>query len=110
MSEASYYKWTALPETAMGPQIERRLVSGEKVMLVKVTLAKGAAIAEHNHPHEQMTQILSGKLEFEVEGDKRIVGEGEIVHLPSNVPHAVVALEDTVAIDVFSPPREDFLH
>ncbi|MBN1991280.1 MAG: cupin domain-containing protein [Anaerolineae bacterium] len=93
----------------MAPQIQRRLVSGEKVMVVQVTLEQGAVVPVHHHPHEQMSCILSGKLEFESNGAKRVVSEGEVVHLPSNVPHGVVALADAVVLDIFSPPREDFL-
>ena len=109
MSKASYYKWADLPQTAMTPQIGRRLVSGEKVMIVQFTLARGGNIEEHKHPHEQMTHILSGKVEFDIQGEKRVISSGEVVLLPSNVPHAVAILEDTVTFDIFSPPREDFL-
>lgn len=109
MAKQSYYKWTDLPQTAVTPQIERRLVTGERVMVVELTLAKGVIIGEHQHPHEQLTHLLSGKIEFDFRGEKRIMVSGEIVHIPSNVPHAVVALEDSVAFDIFSPPREDFL-
>jgi quercetin dioxygenase-like cupin family protein len=109
MNKAIYYQWANLPQTPMAPQIQRRLVSGEKVMVVEVTLEQGAVVPAHYHPHEQMSCILSGKLEFDINGDKRVVCGGEIVHLPSNVSHGVVALADTVVLDVFSPPREDFL-
>ena len=109
MTEASYYKWADLAQTEMTPQIRRRLVSGEKVMIMELRLAKGAVVKEHHHPHEQMTHILSGKVEFAIQGEKQIMRSGEVVHLPSNLPHAVIALEDTVTFDIFSPPREDFL-
>ncbi|MFC1974988.1 cupin domain-containing protein [Chloroflexota bacterium] len=109
MSQPTYHKWTDLPQTPMAPKIKRRLVSGEKVMVVEVTLEQGAVVPAHHHPHEQMSHILSGRLEFEINGAKRVVMEGEIVHLPSNVPHGVVALADSIVLDIFSPPREDFL-
>jgi quercetin dioxygenase-like cupin family protein len=109
MPKATLYKWADLPQTALTPQIGRRLVAGQKVMLVEITLAKGAAVGEHSHPHEQVSHILSGALEFTVNGEKQVVSSGEVLVLPSHVPHAAVALEDTVALDVFSPPREDFL-
>jgi quercetin dioxygenase-like cupin family protein len=109
MTKATLYKWADLPQTALTPQIGRRLVSGQKVMLVEITLAKGAAVSEHSHPHEQVSHIISGALEFTVNGQRQVVSSGEVLVLPSNVPHAAVALEDTVALDVFSPPREDFL-
>ena len=109
MTEASYFKWVDLPQTAMTPNIDRRLVSGEKFMIVELALAKGAIVAEHSHPHEQMTHVVSGRLEFDVQGEKRVLGRGEVAHLPPNVPHGAVALEDSVTLEIFSPPREDFL-
>ena len=109
MTEASYFKWVDLPQTAMTPQIGRRIVSGEKFMVVELTLAKGAIVGTHSHPHEQMTHVVSGRLEFDVQGKKRVLGQDEVAHLPPNVPHGAVALEDSVTLEVFSPPREDFL-
>ena len=78
-------------------------------MVVELTLAKGGIVAEHSHPHEQMTHVLSGRLEFDVQGEKRVLGRGEVAHLPPDVPHGARALEDSVTLEVFSPPREDFL-
>lgn len=109
MNKATYYKWADLPQTALTPQISRRLVSGEKLMSVQFTLAKGAVAGQHQHPHEQITHLISGKIEFEIEGEKRVMEGGEVLLIPSNVRHGAVVLEDTVAIEVFSPPREDFL-
>lgn len=109
MTTVSYYKWADLPQTAMTPQAGRRLVTGEKVMMVEFTLAKGASVAEHKHPHEQITHVVSGKIEFEVNGARRVMSSGEVVVVPSNVPHAVAVLEDSVTLEIFSPPREDFL-
>ena len=109
MAPTSYYKWADLPQVEMTPKIRRRLVSGEKLMSVYFTLDEGAIVAEHQHPHEQITHVLSGRLEFEVNGEKRVIGAGEVVCIPSNAPHRVTVLEDTTALDVFSPPREDFL-
>jgi quercetin dioxygenase-like cupin family protein len=109
MSKAACYNWADLPPTAMTPQIERRFISGENVMLVQFRLAKGARIAEHHHPHEQMSCVLSGQLEFDVQGEKHVVKGGEVIHFPANVPHAAYVLEDSVVLDAFSPPREDFL-
>jgi quercetin dioxygenase-like cupin family protein len=109
MSKATCYNWADLPPTAMTPQIERRLISGENMMLVQFRLAKGAQVAEHHHLHEQMSYVLSGQLEFDVQGEKRVVKGGEVIHLPSNIPHAAYVLEDSLVLDTFSPPREDFL-
>ncbi len=109
MTEQSFYKWEDMPQTGMTPDIRMRLVSGEKVMSVQVTLDKGAVITTHQHPHEQISHILSGKLEFDLDGKKKVLEAGDVAHMPPNVPHTVVVLEDSVVIDIFSPPREDFL-
>lgn len=109
MTEATFYKWADLPESNLTPQIKKRLVTGEKIMVLNLTLSKGAVVGEHHHPHEQISYVLSGALEFEINGQKRVVRSGEGVVLPANIPHAVVALEETQVLDTFSPPREDFL-
>lgn len=109
MNEAKFYKWAELSQTPMTPQISRRLVSGEKVMIVELTLDKGGVVGVHSHPHEQITHIVSGTLEFEVQGEKRVVSSGEAILVPANVPHGAVALADTITLEAFSPPREDFL-
>lgn len=109
MTNANFQKWVALPATPVNEKINRRHVSGEKLMSVELTMAKGAVVPLHHHPHEQITHVISGKIEFEAAGDKRVMGPGEVVHVPSNLPHTATAQEATVMIEVFSPPREDFL-
>lgn len=105
----TYYTWADLPQSPMTPQIRRRLVSGEKLMSVYFNLDKGAIIGEHQHPHEQITHIIAGQIEFDVGGKKKVMNPGDVLVVPSNVPHSAVALEETINIEVFSPPREDFL-
>jgi quercetin dioxygenase-like cupin family protein len=109
MSKAAFHRWADLPQTEMTPQIKRRLISGEKVMMVLLTFDQGAIVAQHKHPHEQITHIVSGSMEFEIDGEKRVLSSGEAAYVPSNVPHGAVLLADTVTLEVFSPPREDFL-
>jgi quercetin dioxygenase-like cupin family protein len=109
MSKGKHYTWNEIPATELTPKIKRRLVSGEKAMSVHFTLTAGAALAEHQHPHEQITHLLSGKIALIISGEKIIVQGGDVVVIPSNAPHSVEVLEDSVAIDLFSPPREDFL-
>ncbi len=88
--------------------VRRRIVAdGEKLMVVEVQLDMGASIARHQHPHEQISYVLSGRVRFEVEGQPKEVSTGGTIHLPSNVPHAVTALENSLVLDMFSPPRED---
>ena len=109
MNIPNYYNWDDLPETAIVPRIGRRMVSGEKMTVVMYNLAKGATVGQHQHPHEQVIYVLSGAVEFESNDGKRILKSGDVVHLPSNVPHGGIAIEDTVTLEMFSPPREDFL-
>jgi len=109
MSKAIFYSWDDLPQVDMTPQIKRQVVAGQKMMSVRFLLEKGAIVGEHKHPHEQITHIISGKIEFVVGGQKKVMTAGDVLTIPSNVPHSAVALEETVNIELFSPPREDFL-
>lgn len=93
----------------LSPRIARKIVTGEKAMVAQVFLAKGAEVPEHSHESEQITYILEGALEFELEGKTVVVSAGEVLLIPSNVPHRAVALEDTLDLDIFSPIRTDWL-
>lgn len=94
------------------PLIARRRIIGSKVMLSEVRLSKGFKVASHSHDNEQMAVVLSGEMRFGLgaEGSRHwreiIARNGEVVHLPSNVPHSAEAIVDSVLIDVFSPPSE----
>ncbi|HXF29452.1 MAG TPA: cupin domain-containing protein [Chlamydiales bacterium] len=89
--------------------ITRRYVYGEKGMLVRFELQKGAIIPLHHHPNEQITYIVSGKVKVTIDGKDLIVSSGEVLIIPSNVAHQFEALEDTIDIDLFSPPRQDWI-
>jgi quercetin dioxygenase-like cupin family protein len=108
-------KWDDIPREVVTDDIARRLFTGERMMLAQVYLDKGAVVPWHSHENEQLTWIVSGVLRFLVgeEGspDVRdiIVSAGEVLFIPSNVPHRAEALEDTVDVDIFSPPRQDWL-
>jgi quercetin dioxygenase-like cupin family protein len=105
-------RWDAVPKERLNPLLDRRLISGKRAMLAQVFLQRGCVVPRHAHENEQFTYILSGALKFwigEDESDMRIVRAGEVLHIPSNVPHKAEALEDTLDLDVFSPPREDWL-
>jgi quercetin dioxygenase-like cupin family protein len=94
------------------PLIQRRLVTGERLMLAHVYLAKGAVVPRHEHENEQLTYILEGTLRFwlgDDEAEVLDVAAGDVLHIPSGVPHKAEALEDTLDVDVFSPPRQDWL-
>jgi len=110
--DVTHYRWEDMPKEELTPVIHRRLLSGERLMLAHVYLAKGAIVPRHAHDNEQLTYILEGALRFwlgDDDGDSIDVAAGEVLHIPSNVPHRAEALEDTLDVDVFSPPRQDWL-
>lgn len=101
-----------MPKERVTNRIDRRIVSGEQAMVAHVYLEEGAIVPEHSHHNEQLTYILKGKLRFWVGEDfSRIidVAAGEVLHLPANVPHKAEALEETLDLDIFCPPRQDWL-
>ena len=104
-----YLRWDSVPLEVMSDVISRKVIAGEKAMVAQVFLKKDAVVPEHFHESEQITYILEGALKFELEGKEVVVRQGEVLHIPSNVPHRAVALEDTVDLDIFSPIRTDWL-
>jgi quercetin dioxygenase-like cupin family protein len=104
-----YTSWESVPLEIMSDMISRKIVTGEKAMVAKVFLKKDAVVPEHHHDSEQITYILEGALKFEIEGKEIVVRKGEVLSIPSNVPHRAVALEDTIDLDIFSPIRTDWL-
>ncbi len=111
--DAKFYKWSDIPEEKVTDDISRKLVTGDKMMLAHVYLKKDALVPLHSHHNEQLTYIISGALHFWIGANRErevIVRAGEVLYLPSNLPHEARALEDTLDVDVFSPPREDWLN
>jgi quercetin dioxygenase-like cupin family protein len=104
-----FQTWESVPLEQMSDVISRKLITGEKAMVAQVFLKKDAVVPEHHHESEQITYILEGALKFELEGKEVVVRKGEVLHIPSNVPHRAVALEDTLDLDIFSPIRTDWL-
>ncbi len=107
-----HYRWEDLPRERLNQLLDRRLITGERVMLAQVYLKRGCVVPRHAHENEQLTYILEGALRFwigEDESQEVVVRAGEVLHIPSNVPHKAEALEDTLDVDVFSPPRQDWL-
>jgi len=107
---ALHFSWNDRPVDEPMPLVKRRRVVGEQSMISHVELAKGCEVPSHRHENEQFACVLSGALEFVLgEGDAAetlVVSGGEVLHLPSNLPHAARALEDSLVLDVFSPPSE----
>lgn len=110
MSDFRYSKWDDVPLETMSELISRRVFTGEKAMVAQVFLAKDAVVPLHQHDAEQITYILKGALKFELQGRDVTVHAGEVLFIPSNVPHRAIALEDTLDLDVFSPLRHDWLN
>ena len=111
-SGVQWFRWEDMPRERVTDQLERRLITGERMMLAHVYLEKGCIVPRHSHDNEQLTYILEGALRFWIgeEGEEElVVRAGEVLHIPSNVPHKAEALEDTLDVDVFSPPRQDWL-
>jgi quercetin dioxygenase-like cupin family protein len=108
----TFYRWDDMPKERVSDTLDRRLITGEHVMLTHVYLKKGAIVPQHSHHNEQISYILEGALRFwigEDESEVIDVGAGEVLHIPSLVKHKAEALEDTVDVDIFSPPRQDWL-
>jgi quercetin dioxygenase-like cupin family protein len=106
------YRWDQMPRETVSPMLDRRLITGERMMLAHVYLKKGCIVPKHSHENEQFTYILEGALRFWIGddgGEELVVRAGEVLHIPSNVPHKAEALEDTLDVDVFDPPRQDWL-
>lgn len=101
--------WESVRKEQMNPKVWRKVVTGEKMTMAQIFIAKDGAVPVHHHENEQMTCILEGALKFEIGGQEITARKGEMVHIPSNVPHGAMALEDTLNLEVFSPVRSDWL-
>lgn len=104
-----HFCWESVRTEVLNDKIWRKVISGERAMVAQVFIARGGVVPEHRHESEQISYILEGALQFELEGRQLVVRKGEVLHIPSNVPHRAVALEDTLDLDVFSPIRMDWL-
>ena len=109
---ATHYRWDDLPKEALSPELSRRLITTERMMLAHVYLEQGCIVPKHSHENEQLTWILEGRLRLwlgEDEAEVVDVAAGEVLHIPSHVPHRAEALETTLDVDIFCPPRQDWL-
>jgi quercetin dioxygenase-like cupin family protein len=112
-TKVRHFRWDNMPKEVVTDSISRRLITGDDMMLAHVYLDKGAIVPQHSHHNEQLTYIVEGALHFWIGADGKeevIVSAGEVLHIPSNVPHRAEALQDTLDVDIFSPPREDWLN
>ena len=116
MPEAIKHVWNTIDLEEMSPTISRKLITLDRLMLAQVFLKTGAIVPAHEHHNEQGTYILSGCLRFwlgahaDAPGDEYVdIHAGEVLMIPGGVRHRALALEDTLDLDVFTPPREDWL-
>jgi quercetin dioxygenase-like cupin family protein len=107
--DVTKYRWADIAEEHLNPLLTRKLLTGQRVMLSELVLKKGCVVPPHHHEHEQVSYVVRGRLKFVVNGRDILLESGEVLHIPSNVVHSVIALEDTLDLDIFSPPRQDWL-
>ena len=104
-----FIPWHTIPLEDLNPLLQRQFVVGQEIMLARVLLRKGCIVPQHSHHNEQLTYIVEGALKFWIDGQEIVVHAGEVLCIPSNMPHKAEAMEDTVDLDVFYPPRQDWL-
>jgi quercetin dioxygenase-like cupin family protein len=108
--ELKYIPWNAVELEDLNPLLQRQFVVGQEMMLARVLLKKGCVVPEHSHHNEQITYVLEGALKFWIDGKVIVVNSGEVLTIPPHMPHKAEALTDTVDLDVFSPPRADWIN
>ncbi len=102
--------WQSIKKEAMNDKLWRKVVSGEKAMVAQLGLSKDCVVPLHHHESEQISVVLQGAMKFELDGRELIVRGGEVLVIPSNLPHSALAIEDSTVIEVFSPIRHDWLN
>ena len=109
-AELKHIPWDSVELEDLNPLLQRHFVVGKSVMLARVLLKKGCVVPEHSHHNEQITYILEGALKFWIDDKEIVVKAGEVLTIPPNMPHKAEALVDTVDLDVFNPPRADWIN
>ena len=109
-AELRHVSWSSVAIEELNPLLGRQFVVGQNVMLARVLLQKGCVVPEHSHHNEQITYILAGSLKFGIDGREIIVNAGEVLTIPPNMPHWAEAMADTVDLDIFNPPRADWIN
>jgi quercetin dioxygenase-like cupin family protein len=109
MAEVEWFNWSDLQARTLGPGTEFRAVSGENLMVARYWLKRGAVVAQHHHAQEQIICVLAGRIDFEANGVRRVLGPGDVARLAPDASHGGTILDDAETIEVFSPPRTDLL-
>lgn len=105
-----YTHWKDVELEKLNPLLDRQFIVGENVMVSRLVLRKGCVVPLHSHVNEQISVILEGALQFDIDGKKIVVRPGEVLCIPPNMPHRAEALEDTIDFDIFNPPRSDWIN
>ena len=108
--ELKYVAWNDIEREELNPLLCRQLIVGQEIMLARILLKKGCIVPWHSHVNEQLSSIFEGALKFWIDGKEIVVRSGEVLVIPPNMPHKAEALEDTLAIDTFHPPRQDWMN
>jgi quercetin dioxygenase-like cupin family protein len=111
-AEAGHYRWDDMPKETLTPFLDRRFLHGERVMLAHIYMKKGCLVQQHHHENEQLTYVLEGRILFKLgtAGEtERLLEKGDVLVIPKNLPHSAEALVDSLSLDVFSPPRQDWI-
>ena len=106
---AKHLKWSEVENESLNAQIDRQMIVGTNVMVARLALKKGAHVPKHSHHNEQVTYVLQGAMLFYIDGKEITVGAGEVLCIPPHMPHEAVVLEDTIDLDIFNPPRQDWI-
>jgi quercetin dioxygenase-like cupin family protein len=108
--ELKHLAWDEVEREILTPLFERQLIVGQEIMLARIVLRKGCIVPMHSHINEQVSTILEGTLKFFIDKKEVLVGAGEILTIPPNMPHKAEAMTDVLAIDIFTPPRADWIN
>jgi quercetin dioxygenase-like cupin family protein len=103
------YNWEAIEEEQLNPLLGRKVVHGRNMTVARIRLQKDAVVPMHRHANEQISMVERGVLRFVVAGQERTLRAGDVLYIPPDAPHMVEALEDSLAVDLFSPAREDWI-
>lgn len=104
--------WETVPEEEVNPSMKRKIVTGEKLMIARMKFKDGFLVPLHSHLHEQVTQVVSGKIRFWFGADKEQTMDlypGDVIVIPSNLPHEALMIGDVEEVDTWAPPRQDWL-
>jgi quercetin dioxygenase-like cupin family protein len=108
-AEAKHSPWGVVELEELNPLLQRQFIVGTRVMVARLVMRKGCIIPLHSHHNEQVTCILEGALKFWIDGKEIVVHAGEVLTIPPHMPHKAEAVVDTIDLDVFDPPRKDWI-